>query len=173
MKSGNGMDMPGSLRAENIFDVDVRLRRSRLTFQPYTSLLAALRGAGADVLVFPYDWRLSLRHSAQLLQQAILARWFGGVRLRDVGTVSEAERITFIGHSMGAFSHDTFWSHRAGTGGGPTAADQHRDSASGSARVAGYGCGHGSRRTADRRRFSGVAGQGGPDRSDVQSTPRL
>jgi hypothetical protein len=101
MRSGNGMDSPGSVRAESLFDVDVRLGRRRLTFQPYASLLRALCDAGADVLVFPYDWRLSIRHSAQLLQQAILARWFGGAGHRDVGTVNDSERITFIGHSMG------------------------------------------------------------------------
>lgn len=53
MKVGNGMDVPGSVLAPSLIDVDVRLRRGRLTFQPYASFLRALRAAGADVLVSP------------------------------------------------------------------------------------------------------------------------
>jgi pimeloyl-ACP methyl ester carboxylesterase len=101
MRSGNGLNVPGSVRATSLVDVDVRLGRSRLRFQPYAAFLQALRAAGADVLVFSYDWRLSIRHNAHLLQGAILAKWYGGAANRNVATVPEAERITFIGHSMG------------------------------------------------------------------------
>jgi hypothetical protein len=101
MRSGNGMDMAGNLRAESLLDVDIRVLGRPLTFRPYASFLRTLRDAGADVLIFPYDWRLSNRHNAHLLLQAILKRWFGGQWLQRGRNLSEAERITFIGHSMG------------------------------------------------------------------------
>ena len=101
MTTGDGSDAPGTLRAEGLFEVDVAFRGVRLTFKPYASLVSALETSGADVMVFPYDWRLSVRLNAKLLQSRILTRWFGG-RYLEPGQVPEpAERITFIGHSLG------------------------------------------------------------------------
>ncbi len=101
MRSGNGYDLPGQVRVGGLVDIDLRLGRRRVAVQPYASLFRALQGSGADVMVFPYDWRLSLTHNAITLQQEILQRWFKGAQNRDVGTVAEEDRITFIGHSMG------------------------------------------------------------------------
>jgi pimeloyl-ACP methyl ester carboxylesterase len=101
IKSGNGLDQPGAVRADGVFAVDVRFRGKPLRFMPYAAFVRALQRAGADVLVFPYDWRLACHLSVDLLRRRILERWFGG-RLPEPGRVpSPAERITFIGHSMG------------------------------------------------------------------------
>jgi pimeloyl-ACP methyl ester carboxylesterase len=99
--AGNGRDDPGAARPGPVLDVDMRLRRKRIEFRPYAAFLKALRDAGADVLVVPYDWRLSNRQSAHLLQRRILEKWFGGHYLEQARRLREDERITFIGHSMG------------------------------------------------------------------------
>ncbi|HTF12379.1 MAG TPA: hypothetical protein VK659_29835 [Asanoa sp.] len=98
MTAGNGLDAPGPVRADGLIDVDVRFLRRRFAFQPYASMLAALRRAGCDVLVAPYDWRLSNRHNAALLRQRIAARWF---RDRVPLSVPNDQQVTLIGHSMG------------------------------------------------------------------------
>ena len=69
--------------------------------RPYAALLKALGDAGADVLVVPYDWRLSNRHNARLLERRILERWYHGDPPPRERRRPEEERITFIGHSMG------------------------------------------------------------------------
>jgi hypothetical protein len=101
MTSGNGYDLPGTILADSLLDIEVRFRRRRIEFRPYAAFLKMLRDAGADVLVFPYDWRLSNRQNAHLLQLRILQRWFGGRYLPPGRQLSQEERITFIGHSMG------------------------------------------------------------------------
>jgi pimeloyl-ACP methyl ester carboxylesterase len=73
----------------------------RVQVRPYAALLKALRDAGADVLVVPYDWRLSNRFNAFVLERRILERWYQGDPPPRQRRLPEAERITFIGHSMG------------------------------------------------------------------------
>lgn len=97
---GNGYDQGVPLRAEGLVDVDLVVWGRRVQVRPYATFLKALRDAGADVLVVPYDWRLSNRHNAVLLERRVLERWFGGGPPPQ-GRLGEAERITFIGHSMG------------------------------------------------------------------------
>ena len=99
MQSGNGWDNGGSVAPAGLFEIDIQLRSYRIEVKPYTSLIEALRKAGADLLVFTYDWRLSSTYNAGLLARAILQKWFGGVLPSDAP--SPAERITFVGHSMG------------------------------------------------------------------------
>jgi pimeloyl-ACP methyl ester carboxylesterase len=99
MVGGNGWDRPGDVRPDSLVNVEVRLRRRTISFHPYASFVRGLVGAGADVLVFPYDWRLSGRQNAYLLQRRVLDRWFGG-RLAE-RQVPDDERIIVIGHSMG------------------------------------------------------------------------
>jgi pimeloyl-ACP methyl ester carboxylesterase len=99
MMSGNGWDSGGSVVPAGLFEIDIKLRTTRIELKPYASLITALRQAGADVLVFPYDWRLSNTQNAALLAREILRAWFGGA-LPMVSPPRE-HRITFIGHSMG------------------------------------------------------------------------
>jgi len=99
MTSGNGWDNGGSVAPSGLFEIDIKLRSRRIELKPYASLITALREADADVLVFPYDWRLSNTHNAALLAREILRKWFGGAP-PQVSPPSE-RRITFIGHSMG------------------------------------------------------------------------
>jgi pimeloyl-ACP methyl ester carboxylesterase len=99
MMTGNGWDQPGNVRPGALVDIDVQYKKKRITFRPYTAFLAGLRGAGMDVLAFPYDWRLSVRTNAGLLQRRILDQWFGG--RAPTRPVSDEERVTLIGHSMG------------------------------------------------------------------------
>ena len=53
MRSGNGYDVPGQVRAGGLVDIDLRLGRRRVAVQPYTGLLRALRRSGAEVLCLP------------------------------------------------------------------------------------------------------------------------
>ena len=99
MTSGNGWDNGGNVAPAGLFEIDIKLRTKRIELKPYASLITALRDAGADVLVFPYDWRLSNTHNAAVLAREILRRWFGGTT-PEVSPPPE-QRITFIGHSMG------------------------------------------------------------------------
>jgi peptidoglycan hydrolase-like protein with peptidoglycan-binding domain len=99
MRSGNGWDNGGSVAPAGLFEIDIKLRSTRIELKPYASLITTLRQAGADVLVFAYDWRLSNTHNAALLAREILRTWFGGT-LPQVSPPRE-QRITFIGHSMG------------------------------------------------------------------------
>ena len=69
--------------------------------RPYAAFLKVLRDAGADVLVVPYDWRLSNRHNAGLLERRILDRWYHGDPPPRERRRPDEERVTFIGHSMG------------------------------------------------------------------------
>lgn len=90
MRQGNGLDNPGPLRPTGLFEAEVTFRGKRYEFKPYSPLVRALENAGVDLLVFPYDFRLSIRTSASLLEQRIRERWRG-----------TGERVTLIGHSMG------------------------------------------------------------------------
>jgi hypothetical protein len=99
MRSGNGWDNGGTVAPAGLFEIDIKLRSTRIELKPYASLITTLRQAGADVLVFAYDWRLSNTHNAALLAREILRTWFGGT-LPQVSPPRE-QRITFIGHSMG------------------------------------------------------------------------
>ena len=98
---GNGYDQGVPLGADALVDIDLAVLGLRLQVRPYAALLKALRDAGADVLVVPYDWRLSNRHNALLLERRVLERWFGGGPLSRERRLPDEERITFIGHSMG------------------------------------------------------------------------
>jgi pimeloyl-ACP methyl ester carboxylesterase len=99
MRSGNGWDNGGAVAPAGLFEIDIKLRSTRIELKPYASLIAALRQAGADVLVFSFDWRLSNTYNAALLAGEILRRWFGGA-LPEVSPPRE-QRLIFIGHSMG------------------------------------------------------------------------
>jgi hypothetical protein len=97
---GNGYDRGVPVRADGLVDLDLGVG-SWGQVRPYAALLRVLRDAGADVLVVPYDWRLSNRHNALQLEGRILARWYHGDPPPRDRRRPEAERITFIGHSMG------------------------------------------------------------------------
>jgi len=99
MTKGNGWDNGGGVAPAGLFEIDIKLRSTRIELKPYASLITALRNSGADVLVFPYDWRLSNTNNAVLLAREILRNWFGGARPQV--SLPADQRITFIGHSMG------------------------------------------------------------------------
>jgi pimeloyl-ACP methyl ester carboxylesterase len=104
MTRGNGYSNPVPIAADSLVDFQI----GRTQVRPYAALMWALRNAGADVLAFPYDWRLSNRHNAHLLERRILERWFGGKRLSPERKLPEEERITLIGHSMGGLVARSF-----------------------------------------------------------------
>jgi hypothetical protein len=108
LTGGNGYDQQAPLHADSLVDIDLLIGRRRVQVRPYAQFLKALRGAGVDVLVVPYDWRLSNRHNARLLERRILERWFGGRRLPRERRLRQEERITFIGHSMGGLIARSF-----------------------------------------------------------------
>jgi subtilisin family serine protease len=97
MQSGNGLDDAGDLRPGRLLDLDATFLGRRFEFKPYSGFVQALQDEGFDVLVFPYDWRLSVPVNAARLLRDVLHRWFRQHR----GPVTEAERVTFIGHSLG------------------------------------------------------------------------
>ena len=98
---GNGYDQGVAVRADGLVDIDLRSWGRRVQVRPYAGLLRALRDAGAEVLVVPYDWRLSNRHNALLVERRIVERWYHGDPPLRERPRPEEERITFIGHSMG------------------------------------------------------------------------
>jgi pimeloyl-ACP methyl ester carboxylesterase len=81
---GNGLDNAGAARSTRLLALpDVN---------PYGAFAARL-AARTDLLVFPYDWRLSNDVTANRLAAAIRARW---------PTISAPdERVTIVAHSMG------------------------------------------------------------------------
>jgi pimeloyl-ACP methyl ester carboxylesterase len=97
---GNGYDQGVPIQAGALVDIDLGVGRWGQV-RPYAALLKELGDAGADVLVVPYDWRLSNRHNARLLERRILERWYHGDPPPRERRRPEEERITFIGHSMG------------------------------------------------------------------------
>lgn len=108
LTGGNGYDRPASVHADSLLDIDLVIWGRRVQVRPYAAFLKALRDAGADVLVFPYDWRLSNRHNARLLERRVLERWFGGRPVPSERQLRDDERITFIGHSMGGLVARSF-----------------------------------------------------------------
>jgi pimeloyl-ACP methyl ester carboxylesterase len=98
---GNGYDQGVPVRADSLVDIDLVVWGQRVQVRPYAALLKALGDAGADVLVVPYDWRLSNRHNAVLVERRVLERWFGGRPPPRGRRLRDDERVTFIGHSMG------------------------------------------------------------------------
>lgn len=90
MRQGNGFDDPGPLRAVGLFEAEATIGGRHYEFKPYSPLVSALETAGVDIRVFPYDWRLSITHTAARLSEWLRATWHG-----------EGEGVTLIGHSMG------------------------------------------------------------------------
>jgi pimeloyl-ACP methyl ester carboxylesterase len=97
---GNGYNQGIPVHPDGLVDINLGVGRWGQV-RPYAALLKTLRDAGADVLVVPYDWRLSNRHNARLLERRILERWYHGDPPPRERQRPEEERITFIGHSMG------------------------------------------------------------------------
>ena len=118
MTSGNGFDHRGNVRVDSLFEVEVRFPKKRFQFKPYAALLHALREAGADVLEFPYDWRLSNEVNARVLLTRILQRWFeispatrtaaGRSRSGPARRIASPSSAT----AWAASSHGRFSSHR-------------------------------------------------------------
>jgi hypothetical protein len=109
---GNGLNRHGKIAT----DVPPRettdgLLEMRGLSVPYTDFIARLRReALADVLVFPYDWRLSNDVSALELESAIRRRWFAAPALE----IAPHERVTIIAHSMGGLVARNFIEGRNG-----------------------------------------------------------
>jgi hypothetical protein len=94
MSSGNGMDDPGRVRPAG--HVQLGWPYDASDSDPYERYVARLRkDEGApDVLLFSYDWRLQLEHSAKRLLQFLERRW------TDAST-DASQRGTMVGHGMG------------------------------------------------------------------------
>jgi pimeloyl-ACP methyl ester carboxylesterase len=97
---GNGYDLGVPVGAGGLVDIDLGVGRWGQV-RPYAAFLEALRRSGAEVLVVPYDWRLSNRHNALLVERRILERWYHGDPPPRERRLPDEQRITFIGHSMG------------------------------------------------------------------------
>jgi len=67
-------------------------------YDPYGEFLDELSHAGADVKLFPYDWRLSNTYNAQLLAEKINEWWWHGMTPQQVDPEC---KVTIIAHSMG------------------------------------------------------------------------
>ena len=87
---GNGLADPGPIKAGSVINM--------VGFDPYSSFIRLLQGQ-TDLLVFPYDWRLSNDVTARKLEAKIKDRWWSGGLPKD--KASDEERITIIVHSMG------------------------------------------------------------------------
>jgi pimeloyl-ACP methyl ester carboxylesterase len=78
---------------------------------PYSSFLLRLR-RHTDLLVFPYDWRLSNDVSARDLEAAIKARWWPSQQQQRA--ISPESRVIIIAHSMGGLIARAFIEGRNG-----------------------------------------------------------
>jgi hypothetical protein len=103
MTSGSdGYDKPGVVVCATR-PTELIIKRGRLLppkqVIPYRDLIEKLNRAGAEVLCFPYDWRLRAAVAVRELNKAILKRWFGG--MNPSSKPSEKKRVMLIGHSLG------------------------------------------------------------------------
>lgn len=102
MTNGDGYKDPGIIvRATR--PTELIIRRDPIppweVSVPYRNLIETLQSARAEVLVFPYDWRVSATVAVGKLNKAILDTWFGGM---NPGTKpGEHKRVMLIGHSLG------------------------------------------------------------------------
>jgi hypothetical protein len=98
---GNGYNDPGVIvRATK--PTELIIKRDPFSPKqviPYRDLIERLNRAGAEVLVFPYDWRLSTAVAVDQLNKAILDKWFGG--MNPSTKPGEKKRVMLIGHSLG------------------------------------------------------------------------
>jgi pimeloyl-ACP methyl ester carboxylesterase len=119
MAQGNGIDQPGNVVPGSFTRVQLPVRSAAdiaviLSLSPALQLLLRQSGlrnidldpygdalryftsslGAANVLAFPYDWRLSNAHTAALLKRAIERKW--GDSLND-----GSRPITIVAHSMG------------------------------------------------------------------------
>lgn len=94
MQQGNGIDQPGSVAPVSLTRIDVP--GQRFDINPYSSIVVSLRQqlGNANVLIFPYDWRLSNEFSALRLKRFLEAQW------QDAAN-DPSRRGTIIAHSMG------------------------------------------------------------------------
>ena len=79
------------------------ITEDQVRMDPYGDFLNQLCADGADLLVFPYDWRLSNAFNATRLAAAIHRKWWRRTKPNDVGpdTIPLDERVTIVAHSMG------------------------------------------------------------------------
>jgi pimeloyl-ACP methyl ester carboxylesterase len=70
----------------------------KFVYGPYDRILASLRHLNDDLLVFPYDWRLSNTQNARLLAESINRKWWQN---STPDSVAPHEQVTIIAHSMG------------------------------------------------------------------------
>jgi pimeloyl-ACP methyl ester carboxylesterase len=101
MTHGDGKSTPGVVKAARHTELIVKLGQGKEPLEsiPYLELVKKLEAAGADVLPFVYDWRLSAPLAVKQLRDAILLKWFDG-RVPS-SRPSEPKRVMLIGHSMG------------------------------------------------------------------------
>lgn len=90
MASGDGITNGGVVTPSGL--TLVRLPAGR-TIDPYSAIMRDLRATfgAANVMEFPYDWRLVNEHNAGRLRTAILRRW----------PDAAGNRVTLLCHSMG------------------------------------------------------------------------
>ena len=124
LPDGVGDEHPGDGVEPLALMPDVRLPFGVWTFDlGYDALLAFLRDRfelteadpgrehPANLVVFPYDWRLSNRYNGELLRTMVepaLARW------RDQGGPSADAKLVFIAHSMGGLVARWYLDHLGG-----------------------------------------------------------
>jgi hypothetical protein len=75
----------------------------KVQVHPYGPFLQELCALDIDLLVFPYDWRLSNAYNATRLARAIHDRWWRKVDDSKIGpdTIPAERKVSIIGHSMG------------------------------------------------------------------------
>lgn len=108
MSLGNGYDSSsepaGGILVKGLFDIDLAGTSPagdyHLRLAPYGNFIASLesRAREFDLLVFPYDWRLSCTANARRLAEAVNLRWWPGY---TPGAVPDEDRVTIVAHSLG------------------------------------------------------------------------
>jgi hypothetical protein len=94
------LEIPGYILAALFL---VAITEDQVRVHPYDDFINRLCAEGADLLLFPYDWRLSNAFNATRLARAIHEKWWRRLKPADVGptTIPADQRVTIVAHSMG------------------------------------------------------------------------
>ena len=110
MVRGDGYRDPKMVRPGGLTEVEIkRGERPPYIYKPYASLVRELKNQKADVLLFSFDWRLTVNANVAKLQDEILKRWWSG--RAPTKPVPEKERLLLIGHSLGGLVARLFIEH--------------------------------------------------------------
>ncbi len=96
------------IAAGNLLNLTVKnnahIKATSLVATPYEKVVTYLKREGYDVIVFPFDWRLSTARSGALLAK----------KIEEIRTVADPPSIQIVAHSMGGLVARAMILHNGG-----------------------------------------------------------